>query len=262
MSYILDALRRLEQDKERSKKGANPMEAVLVPDPEAGKGAGSRMPFRWVGLGVVLLAVAVGVTYWITRRTVVFSTPQVQEEPSRELTSTEPREDLMARAPLPDRPASVSGSRLSGEPRPAQTPTHTESPMQPVGIAVQGRASASGDEETVSAAEETVLAPEEKVSFPEDAESAPEEELSEPEDTASLSRDTFREEVILPWEGEEIKINAIAWSPAKDRRFALVNLKTVHEGDQIEGLSVVAIEEDGVVFEREGTKYRVSLGRR
>jgi cytoskeletal protein RodZ len=254
MSYILDALRRLEQDKERTRKGANPMEAVLIPDLEAGKPAG-RMPLRWVGLGVILLAVAVGATYWITRRTVVFSTPQVREEPSPHLASTGPAEVRTARAGLSDPASSGTGTRLSDERGAPPTPSYAETARQPIVTAENGRASVSVDEETVSAPEETVSAPEETVS-------APEETVSAPGERASLSRETFKDEVILPWEGEEIKINAIAWSPARDRRFALVNLKTVHEGDQLEGLTVVAIEEDGIVFEREGTKYRVSLGRR
>jgi hypothetical protein len=79
-----------------------------------------------------------------------------------------------------------------------------------------------------------------------------------------MSQESLEDEVILPWKGEEIRINAIAWSRDKSQRFALVNLKTVHEGDQVQGLSVVEIEEDGVVFEQGGTKYRVrlSVGRR
>ena len=62
--------------------------------------------------------------------------------------------------------------------------------------------------------------------------------------------------------GSDIKINAIAYSRDDRSRFAVVNLKTVHEGDELEGLAVVAIQENGIVFEREGTKYRVRLGKR
>ena len=42
----------------------------------------------------------------------------------------------------------------------------------------------------------------------------------------------------------------------------MVNLKTVHEGDQVEGLAVVEIQGNGIVFEEGGTKYRVLLGKR
>jgi type II secretory pathway component PulC len=85
-----------------------------------------------------------------------------------------------------------------------------------------------------------------------------------PKEVVAMSQEGFEDEVILPWKGEEIKINAIAWSRDRNQRFALVNLKTVREGDKVQGLSVVEIEEDGVVFEQGGTKYRVtvSAGRR
>jgi hypothetical protein len=56
MSYILDALRRLEQDKEKAKRGANPMEAVVVPDLEmAERSVGKR--FGWVFVGLVAVVV-------------------------------------------------------------------------------------------------------------------------------------------------------------------------------------------------------------
>ena len=69
-------------------------------------------------------------------------------------------------------------------------------------------------------------------------------------------------EAIEDWTGSELKINAIAYSRDRKRRFAVINLKNVREGDQLEGLSVVAIQEDGVVFEKGGRKYRVLLGKR
>jgi hypothetical protein len=72
----------------------------------------------------------------------------------------------------------------------------------------------------------------------------------------------WEEEAIQEWRGSDIKINAIAYSRDDRSRFAVVNLKTVHEGDELEGLAVVAIQENGIVFEREGTKYRVRLGKR
>jgi hypothetical protein len=78
----------------------------------------------------------------------------------------------------------------------------------------------------------------------------------------ALSGKAPEPQVIQEWRGTEIKINAIAYSRERDSRFAVVNLKTIHEGDQVEGLSVIEIEENGIVFEQEGTKYRVTLGKR
>jgi hypothetical protein len=246
MSYILDALRRLEQDKERTRRGTSPVEAVLAPDLDGPEKA-DRRRFWWVGIGVVLLAVAIGTTYWITRRTLVFSNVQVQEEASPHLASAQHRDDRPARPSFPE--AVPSGSRstqltpssppiLPPERERAEVPTPSiqETASQPIGPA-------EGSQPLVSAREDA---------------------LATQKETVAMSRETFDREVILPWKGDEIKINAIAWSRDRNQRFALVNLKTVREGDRVQGLSVVEIEEDGVVFEQGGTKYRVSLsvGRR
>jgi len=79
---------------------------------------------------------------------------------------------------------------------------------------------------------------------------------------AATSREPLEDEVFEEWRGSEIRINAIAYSGDARNRFAVVNLKTVHEGDQLEGLTLVEIQENGIVFEEGGTKYRVKLGKR
>ena len=246
MSYILDALRRLEQDKERTRRGTNPVDAVLVPDLDEPQRA-VRRRWWWMGIGVFLLAVVIGTTYWVTRRTLVSSTVQVQEDPSAHHASAQQGDDSPERTSLPE--AASSGSlpkqltaRSPSTPAPARertevaTPSLRETVSHPIGPG-------SGSQPLTSAREDL---------------------LSVPEETMGSSRESFEREAILPWRGEEIKINAIAWSRDRNKRFALVNLKTVHEGDQVQGLSVVEIEEDGVVFEQGGTKYRVrlSVGRR
>jgi len=252
MSYILDALRRLEQDKERTRRGTNPVEAVLVPDLD-GPETPDRRRFWWVGVGVVLLAVAIGTTHWVTRRNLFFSTVRVQEEASQHLASAQRGDDRPARPSFPEgasssfrprpsgeEPADHSGNRSTPSPERERAeipvPSGPETASQPIGPAEGSQLPTSGREDALAA----------------------------PKETVALSRESFQDEVILPWRGEEIKINAIAWSRDRNQRFALVNLKTVHEGDQVQGLSVVEIEEDGVVFEQGGTKYRVrlSVGRR
>jgi Type II secretion system protein B len=255
MSYILDALRRLEQDKERARRGQNPMEAVLVPDLEQAEKPGRRL-FWWTGVAFVLIAVVFAAAYWIPRSAIVFSTPQVREETSSSPLQAHPLSESMAptrlaapespftRPPPPDRERFAppgSGSAPSG-------PTVT--PDSPVQVARQ-EIPAPPVPQTASQSIEA----EEKRQAP--AYDSP--------DTLSRIMDTPREaresEVIRDWQGEEIKVNAIAWTQNAKSRFAVVNLKTVREGDEVQGLSVVRIEEDGVVFEQGGTKYRVSLGK-
>ncbi len=98
MSYILDALRRLEQDKELAKRGASPMEAVLVPDIE-GVEEPERMRLWWVGAGVVLLVTVIALTYWITRHTLVPPTEHAREGTAPQLSSAQPGYDPSPLAP-------------------------------------------------------------------------------------------------------------------------------------------------------------------
>jgi hypothetical protein len=241
MSYILDALRRLEQDKERTRRGTNPVEAVLVPDLD-GPPKEDRRRFWWLGMGVVLLAVAIATTYWITRRTLVFSTVEVEEGASPHLASLEHGDKRPAHTSIPEMASSGNRPERLAPPSPTTPPPERER-----------------EEVATPSIRETASRPIGPGSESQSPASAREDLLATPEETMALSRERFEDEDVLPWTGEEIKINAIAWSRDSKQRFALVNLKTVHEGDQVGGLSVVEIEEDGVVFEQGGTKYRVTL---
>jgi hypothetical protein len=256
MSYILDALKRLEQDKQRSRKGANPMEAVLLPDTEGGPGP-KRRRLWWAGTGVALLVAVIAVTSWVTRRTVL---PPV--EPAAEGTA----------APFAPAPPGGQGSSFPSVPEvPASTPSP---PLQPEPSGA--RVSALTEEASSKPAERipSVPPPEEPakaedLSPPMETEEEIGSEFFEEEEVTADRRETMPLPVGAPedgaipeWEGSEIKINAIAYSQDPRSRFAVVNLKTVHEGEQVEGLSVLAIQENGIVFEGEGGKFRVSLGRR
>jgi len=241
MSYILDALRRLEQDKERTRRGTNPVEAVLVPDLD-GPRKEDRSRFWWLGVGVVLLAAAVATTYWITRQTLVFSTAQVEEHASQQLASVEHGDKRPEPTSIPEAASSRNRSKQLAPPSPS-----TPSPER------------ERAEVATPSIRETASRPIGPGSSSQSPTSAREDLLATPEEAMALPRESFEDGYILPWTGEEIKINAIAWSRDRKQRFALVNLKTVREGDQFDGLSVVEIEEDGVVFEQGGTKYRVTV---
>lgn len=101
MSYILDALRRLEQDKEKAKRGTNPMEAVMAPDLEVAEGA-VRRRYGWffVGLGAVFAVIAA--TYWITRHTLVAPVDRVREEKTPPLAAVSPGYDRLPPGPPPE----------------------------------------------------------------------------------------------------------------------------------------------------------------
>jgi len=52
----------------------------------------------------------------------------------------------------------------------------------------------------------------------------------------------------------DVTLQAIAWSPDRERRMAVVNGQMVYEGSNVSGYTVVSIEEDGVVVDRGGQR--------
>jgi len=59
-----------------------------------------------------------------------------------------------------------------------------------------------------------------------------------------------------------LRISAIVWSPNRENRFAVVNMKTVHEGDFVDDDKVLEIGQDEVVFEKAGRRFSVGVGKR
>ena len=197
------------------------------------------MRLWWVGAGVVLLVTVIALTYWITRHTLVPPTEHAREGTAPQLSSAQPGYDPPPPAPSPEaasssfQPLPSDRERTAPSP-PLRKPAEVTDPSPPV------RAEA-GSQPVVSAGEDALASLQER---------------------AAMSREASEGEVIQVWRGSEIKINAIAYSRDERSRFAVVNLKTVHEGDYLEGLAVVEIQENGIVFEKDGTKYRVLLGKR
>jgi hypothetical protein len=253
MSYILDALRRLEQDKELAKRGASPMESVLVPDID-GEEPRERMRLWWVAAGVVLLVTAVALTYWVTRHTLVPSMEHSREGTAPQLSSGQPGYAPSPAAPSPE----AASSSFQALP-----PDREQSPPSPMRVTSPSRGAPPSSPPLRKPEEGRHPSP----PIQAEAESQPvvpagEDALPGVQERAAVSPEASEGEVIQEWRGSEIKINAIAYSRDERNRFAVVNLKTVHEGDRVDGLAVVEIRENGIVFEEGGTKYRVLLGKR
>jgi len=59
-----------------------------------------------------------------------------------------------------------------------------------------------------------------------------------------------------------LKVNAIVWSTVQEDRMAVVNSRILHEGDTVDGFSLVAIRSDDVVVREDGKGiWRVLFGR-
>lgn len=59
---------------------------------------------------------------------------------------------------------------------------------------------------------------------------------------------------------QKIRLQAIAWSPVAADRMAVINDEIVREGDSVEGLSVIAINIDDVLFNDRGHMQKAILG--
>jgi hypothetical protein len=78
-------------------------------------------------------------------------------------------------------------------------------------------------------------------------------------DPAGSSGGGAYENAILLTDGR-LKVQALAWSPVAEDRMAVINTRILHEGDKVDGFSVLAIRRDDVVVREKGVVYRVPFG--
>ncbi len=57
-----------------------------------------------------------------------------------------------------------------------------------------------------------------------------------------------------------LKVQAIAWSDVAQDRMAVINDRVVHEGETVDGFSIVAIGQDDVVVKEKGQLWQVRFG--
>ena len=261
MSYILDALRRLEQDKTRARKGVDPLRSFGEPARPV-QGRTEKRRILWLSAGFLLLLVtALVVAYWLVHHSdSAPETRRVSEKPEAITTSgTGPRATGVfsppgTPSPLPRNESAVESPDLSavrssslyngrGSSRPLSSRTSlTKSPLpdQERGTPPD---SSHEDEKAYSSVHR------EKI----------------PDSTTQARSSVSQSSVQRSTSGHKqsgLKVSAIVWSHDRDKRFAVVNLKTVYEGDLIGDLAVVEILEDGIVFEEEGETFEVMLGKR
>jgi hypothetical protein len=59
-----------------------------------------------------------------------------------------------------------------------------------------------------------------------------------------------------------LKIQAIAWAPDVQDRMAVINNRILHEGESVEGYTILAITEDQILLGAEGRRWKAVFGRR
>jgi hypothetical protein len=81
-----------------------------------------------------------------------------------------------------------------------------------------------------------------------------------PKNQSSPQKDPYAG--VLPMADNRLKVQAIAWSSAKEARMAVINSRILHEGDSVDGFTVVSIKPDDViVLEKGAGLWRIRFGR-
>ncbi len=275
MSYILDALRRLEQDKEKARKPANPIQTVLDggPQEQAGQRRGKKTLWPWLLAGLLLLFLAVGITFWVARTTA----PEPQAV-SSSMSSSPGAAAAVTPAPSRGAPAEPGKSSRTGlrTPQPygretaRKTPAVTVPRVSPPSVSPPPGAVSSVRAPEPSSPLPPPDTPVAVPSLPEPAKPVlPLEQVRsrKPEPVATpvpapAAREQKPPPTRLSGSAAGLRISAIVWSPNREKRFAIVNLKTVYEGDSVGGSRVMEILEDDVIFEKAGSRFSVGMGGR
>ena len=56
-----------------------------------------------------------------------------------------------------------------------------------------------------------------------------------------------------------MKLQALTWSREPHKRIAVVNNRILHEGESVSGYLLITINQDDVVFDREGKTWKLSF---
>jgi general secretion pathway protein B len=223
MSYILDALKKAE--KERDLGNVPKLETVHDSPPDAG-----RRPGLWMVIGIGLLANAAVLAWWLW---------------------PEPRIEPAATAGMPDTPAVIAAQA----PSPVASPSVVRQPVTPPPAPVI-EAPATPMPATPAApmpAPPLASAP----SVPEIPAGLPSAPLPAPEPVADvpLLRD-MPDSIRGPLAGLSIDVHVYADSPAE--RFVLVNMRKYREGEQLAaGPLLELITPQGMILRQHGQRFRV-----
>ncbi|HAR95447.1 MAG TPA: hypothetical protein DCR97_05725 [Deltaproteobacteria bacterium] len=241
MSYILEALKKVEQKQQR--EGVPPL-LTLPPDvPEEGK---KNRALPYVIIGALLLNAVVMTAWWMApARHHEATTPAVEPTslPEKALSGTP--EDLSP--PVPAVPGPGSDRSSAGKIAPVISEKSAPIPSPAAAIPTEAGAGQK-DRIAVSAGKISPETPSRKTAAP--SYPAPGDRLFDLEELPPRIRGS------LP----EFKISGHAYSAEPHFRVARVNNKIVQEGEALSpGLKVAEIIPGGVIFSYQGYRFRVGV---
>ncbi len=271
MSTILQALKKLEQDKETlGAKGLPEMTAAAASGIRRSGGRFSR-PGRVLAIGAIGLAfvcvAGAAVYFYLQSRDSQPPPARSAITPSASKRSQVTPGSRRKRIPTKPAPQAVPEPKPLKSSPPRKVPTRRPaSPIQErVGEGVMPEkpanpgspvpSSARGENPNLdSPTPKTRKQPSTStpaVQMPAARTSTPQTPPSNDSDYANANRLT----------DNRLKIQAIAWSPNPEERMAVINSHIVREGGSVEGFSVVAIRQDDVIVREQGRLYRAIFGK-
>jgi len=272
MSYILEALKKLEREKSRSRRAVDPLKQIVTHEYSPSVSLASRASWLKAAVGVLVAVALIGTTYWTTRYVLL---------PHRQTAVSEHKGEPVVTNEVARDAEGLSGEHIRGRSRVPSSPpsTASDNASMPLdrkrpGSQLHAYGDAPNEDDTgfeggtypLKSEYQSRLSPLDAIEQPLDLE---DNELG----TQGLYSDPASEQEGENTAGERfavthapsgspaLKISAIAWSNDTSKRFAIVNLRSVHEGDSIEGALVHEIHEDGIVFKWQGDNYKILMSR-
>ena len=80
-------------------------------------------------------------------------------------------------------------------------------------------------------------------------------------ESSATGHPASRTEKVKPWYGDEIKVQAIVYGSDPEASLAVINGRTVHRGDVVNGFAIEAIEIDAVIIRQGHESWKATLGR-
>ena len=238
MSYILDALKRADTERERERGNVPGLHSQNLPGGTMQRGRQGKAPVRnhrAIGIGA-MLGVALLAFAWWRLNTETPSPPMAMQPPPQVVTAPEP-----ARAPPEPPPSAAAMARAPELPILAPAPPQASLPPPPPVRAVKAPTPAITGEPAMATAAPPATA----------ATSASAPAGAPVRRFAELPAD-FRAQ--LP----QVNINGSTYSSNPAQRTLIANGKMVQEGDEIApGLQLETIGQRSAVLNFQGTRYSI-----
>lgn len=253
MSSILDALKKAEQESTSDRGEGTPW-----PAPLSGNSSSRQRTRRWqVALGLVVVASVAGAVFWQFRRpgtarpVVTVTAPASHRTPEKTLPSVagKPKpgaaaaEKKQSRTKTAVPQVSAPNSKGSVPPvKPAQEPPREPAPAAPSPVPPPPLPLHKTRRPAAKMKTEPVTAP--PVHSPAKTPETKPPSTNAPSDSGKIFRNDPR-----------IDLQALVWAQDADARFVVINNRLVKEGDSVDTIVVVRINQDDVLLAEGSDKW-------